>query len=240
MARDPEPARRSLIAAGERLFAARGIRAVSLREINKAAGQRNSSALHYHFGSRDGLLRAIVAEHAGYVRARRLELIDELGADRGTVDVRSAARILVEPITAPLEHGRRGRAYAQILPQVLTDAARPPSELGDFLGETAREQAYDLLAPHCASLPDRLVRERLAVLTIQTVHSVADRARIEDRSHTKWPLAPLPLFVSNLVDMFVAGLVGPPSPETMAALREAEHSVKSGKAAKSRKSRGTR
>jgi AcrR family transcriptional regulator len=220
MARDPEPARRSLIAAGERLFAARGIRAVSLREINKAAGQRNSSALHYHFGSRDGLLRAIVAEHTTYILERRLELIDALGARDGVVDVRSAVRILVEPITAPLEHGRRGRAFAQILPQILTDAARPPSDLVDLIGETAREQAYDLLAPHCASLPDRLVRERLAVLTVQTVHSVADRARIEDRGHARWPLAPLPLFVSNLIDMFVAGLVGPPSAETMAALRK--------------------
>jgi AcrR family transcriptional regulator len=220
MARDPEPARRSLIAAGERLFAARGIRAVSLREINKAAGQRNSSALHYHFGSRDGLLRAIVAEHTTYILERRLELIDALGAGDGVVDVRSAVRILVEPITAPLEHGRRGRAFAQILPQILTDAARPPSDLVDLIGETAREQAYDLLAPHCASLPDRLVRERLAVLTVQTVHSVADRARIEDRGHARWPLAPLPLFVSNLIDMFVAGLVGPPSAETMAALRK--------------------
>ena len=64
MARDPGPARRSLVAAGERLFAERGIRAVSLREINKAAGQRNSSALHYHFGSREGLLRALLAREA--------------------------------------------------------------------------------------------------------------------------------------------------------------------------------
>lgn len=220
MARDPEPARRSLIAAGERLFAERGIRVVSLREINKAAGQRNSSALHYHFGSRDGLLRAIVAEHNSYVRARRLELIDALDAHDSAVDLRSAVRILVEPITAPLEHGRRGRAYAQILPQVLTDAARPPSEIVDLLGETAREQAYELIAPHCASLPDALVRERLGVLTVQVVHSVADRARIERRSRSRWPLPSLDLFVSNLVDMFMAALVGPASPETMAALHE--------------------
>lgn len=224
MARDPEPARRSLIAAGERLFAERGIRVVSLREINKAAGQRNSSALHYHFGSRDGLLRAIVAKHTPYVRDRRLALIDELDARNGSLDVRSAVRVLVEPMAVPLEHGRSGRAFAQILPQVLTDAARPPSEIGDILGETAREQAHALIAPHCASLPDKLVRERLGVLTVQTVHSVADRARVEDRSRSAWPISSRTLFVSNLVDMFVAGLVAPASPETMTALRAPDRS----------------
>ncbi|MEV1201628.1 helix-turn-helix domain-containing protein, partial [Microbispora rosea] len=37
---------RRLVDAAERLFAERGIDAVSLREINAAAGQRNSTALH--------------------------------------------------------------------------------------------------------------------------------------------------------------------------------------------------
>ena len=44
---------------------------VPLRDINELAGQRNASALHYHFGGRPELLHAIVdryrlsdAEHA--------------------------------------------------------------------------------------------------------------------------------------------------------------------------------
>ena len=49
-----------LISTAERLFAERGLEAVSLSEINRDAGQRNKSALHYHFGSRDGLLKALL------------------------------------------------------------------------------------------------------------------------------------------------------------------------------------
>ena len=44
----------SLIAAAERLFASRGIDGVSLREINREAGQRNTTSLQYHFGDRAG------------------------------------------------------------------------------------------------------------------------------------------------------------------------------------------
>jgi AcrR family transcriptional regulator len=49
-----------LLAAGEKLFARDGVHRVTVRELNEVAGQRNASALHYHFGSREGLLRAIV------------------------------------------------------------------------------------------------------------------------------------------------------------------------------------
>ena len=50
--------REELILAAERLFSEFGIDAVSLRQINAAAGQRNSSAAHYHFGSKDALIAA--------------------------------------------------------------------------------------------------------------------------------------------------------------------------------------
>ena len=60
----------SLIAAAERLFAARGIDGVSLREINREAQQRNTTSLQYHFGDREGLLRAIMAKHGKQVARR--------------------------------------------------------------------------------------------------------------------------------------------------------------------------
>ena len=41
--------RDQIIRAAEELFAARGIDGVSLREINRAAGQSNTGAVQYHF-----------------------------------------------------------------------------------------------------------------------------------------------------------------------------------------------
>src|SRR5262245_22442952 len=55
--------RTKLLDTAERLFAERGITGVSLREITEAAGQRNASVVQYHFGSRAGLVAAVLDRH---------------------------------------------------------------------------------------------------------------------------------------------------------------------------------
>ena len=48
-----------IVVAAERLFALHGIDGVSLRQIAVEAGSSNNSAVHYHFTSKEGLIRAI-------------------------------------------------------------------------------------------------------------------------------------------------------------------------------------
>jgi AcrR family transcriptional regulator len=48
-----------LILAAEQLFATNGILGASMREIATRAGQGNHAAVQYHFGSREGLIRAL-------------------------------------------------------------------------------------------------------------------------------------------------------------------------------------
>src|SRR3954462_15582008 len=58
-----------LLDVAEELFLAKGL-GVSVRDVTEAAGQ-NGAAIHYHFGSPDGLLGAGVARRAGAPRAPR-------------------------------------------------------------------------------------------------------------------------------------------------------------------------
>src|SRR4029453_18429930 len=90
-----------LITAAERLFAAHGIDAISLREINRAAAARNGWARQYHFRDRDGLVRAVMAKHHRDVEARRHAMLDAYEAD-GRDDVRALAGALVRPLAAKL------------------------------------------------------------------------------------------------------------------------------------------
>jgi AcrR family transcriptional regulator len=60
MPRDASDTRQQLIDAGRRLFARNGVYQTPLKQIVEDAGQKNSSALHYHFGGRGGLLAAII------------------------------------------------------------------------------------------------------------------------------------------------------------------------------------
>src|SRR6187200_1293401 len=91
----------SLISAAEQLFADRGIDGVSLREINREAQQRNTTSLQYHFGDRQGLLRAILAKHGREVDIRRNALLDQYEAN-GVDDVRLLASAFVVPLVSKL------------------------------------------------------------------------------------------------------------------------------------------
>src|SRR5215470_8829481 len=89
--------RQQLILAAERLFAERGIEGVSLREINLAAKQRNTSAAHYHFGSKDALIDAIFEFRRPEIGRRRDEILDQLEAGKREGGARGIADALILP-----------------------------------------------------------------------------------------------------------------------------------------------
>lgn len=116
--RDRSDARDRLLLAAERLIAERGLDA-PLRDVAVEAGQRNNSAVHYYFGSRDGLIQAVIDRRQAPLEARRLELLAEHEASGAGDDVRSLVRILVEPMFhVPYEDG--ASHYARFLEQVRT------------------------------------------------------------------------------------------------------------------------
>ena len=67
----------ALILAAERLFAEQGIEAVALRHVNQAANQRNMSAAHYHFQSREGLVRAVLMYRWPDLDRRRAAMLED-------------------------------------------------------------------------------------------------------------------------------------------------------------------
>ncbi|KAA9156351.1 TetR/AcrR family transcriptional regulator [Amycolatopsis acidicola] len=90
------PTRRRLLLAAERLFAERGIDAVSLRAIMAGAGT-NIASVHYHFGSKESLVKALIAERGDEVFARRAVLLDELERP-GALTAEGLARAFVLPV----------------------------------------------------------------------------------------------------------------------------------------------
>ena len=78
--------REHLLRTAEKLFAARGITNVSLREVSRKAGA-NTALLHYHFGSKLKFYEALVQRCLKPVNDERLRLLDEC-------EVRSSAKAL--------------------------------------------------------------------------------------------------------------------------------------------------
>src|SRR3954468_21880824 len=94
-----DAARSAVLDAAERLFAERGIEAVSLRDVSAAAGQRNHSAAQYHFGDRQGLVAAVFDRRMRVVGERRHALLDELEANGDASDTDAIVAAIVVPLT---------------------------------------------------------------------------------------------------------------------------------------------
>ena len=97
------PTERRLILAAERLFGERGNDAVSLRAINAAAGT-NVASVHYHFGSKEALLAALIRERSQEVSERRAVLLDRMESE-GVITARGLAEAFALPVAEMADSG---------------------------------------------------------------------------------------------------------------------------------------
>src|SRR6266700_697094 len=97
--------RELLMVTAERLIAMNGVEGVTLREIQAAAGQSNSSVITYHFGSQAGLVRALLEFRYRKVNARRAELLKEAREQGMSGDPRAAVWLIVRPLIESIEAG---------------------------------------------------------------------------------------------------------------------------------------
>ena len=193
-----------LISAAEQLFAARGIDAVSLREINRTSGARNAIAVQYHFEDRAGVVRAVLRKHRPDIEARRHAMLDQYEADAAP-DLRGLAAALVRPLAAKLADPDGGPEYLQIHAELM-NRPRPPVEAaaGDARDSIQRWRALvqPLLGEDAVRLHRRFTAMRLVATELGRRASTAPHT--DDR-----------LFVSHLVDLVTAVLAAPVSEETL-------------------------
>ena len=175
MPRDSTETRARLQAEAERLFAEQGVWQAGVGEIVAAAGQRNASALTYHFGSREGILDRILAEHEEPIDIHRGGLLAELDDDPSTHALLDA---LVRPMSARLAHAR-GRRYLRIVAQLASQFSTW-REARSGLEHRHLLRALDLLERRPAHLPEPVRRERLVAMMQLMTSSLAERARLLD------------------------------------------------------------
>lgn len=110
---DSDHTKAQLKRAAQTLFARHGTDAVTVQQIVGAAGQRNNAALHYHFGSKEELIRQLLVEGAEQIDSRRQEMLAALKQAGGPASVREVLDILVIPVVE-LERDDRRRGYSTL------------------------------------------------------------------------------------------------------------------------------
>lgn len=208
----PADTRDRLLDAAERLFAERGLQGISLRAINVAAGARNVAAAHYHFRSKDGLVRAVVARRMDALSNARLAALRAAeiaaGADRPPL------RPLVEAIVLPTigllaDASGGGTHYLRLLARA---AADPDVDLEALATDAFRESSVlylSLLGRALPGLPAQtLVRRALFGMEL-LLNGVLPAARFARTADGALNAPYLQGFAADLVDFVCAGLQAP-------------------------------
>lgn len=184
-----------LLTAAERLFAGRDPDKVSLRVINAEAGL-NPGAVHYHFGSREGLITALLERELVPVWADRLapiaEASERLGAE-SPLPVADLVAAIVEPFEE-LIRTEKGRMLCHLLARTALPQGRLPVSSPWFSAAPFEV----MLARAMPELPVREISERwrLAFTLLLEIYGRAAAGRPPVASET-------------LISFVTAGLTAP-------------------------------
>ena len=198
-----ESTREHLITVAERLFAERGFDSVSLREINKAAKQKNTSATHYHFGTKERLIEAILDRRMPVADKRRLEMLHELKAAERKNDLYAIVRAQVIPLAEHLNTTEGWRNYIIVLSRLHNDRRMRVSQLISGKRGEGNRRVWELIKSTMVGMPSEVIEMRRELLGSLFLHGMADHARGEGVR------AEISAYVDNLVDSMVGLLTAP-------------------------------
>jgi AcrR family transcriptional regulator len=218
---DATETRLALISAAERLFAEQGLQRTSLRQINQEAGQRNESAVHYHFGSREAVIAAILDLRTKPVNEDRLQMLEAARAFAGGAPLSSLAlaEIFVLPlarsITAP-----GGNHYVRFLTQLYLDhtswkrfsRGAHDTALVQGLAELARSKPY---------LPRPVLNQRFMAATGILNQMLAIVEAVMQTKRQREAALEAEVRVANIIDVIVGIFDAPVSPRAVSALAAA-------------------
>ncbi|GLB63563.1 hypothetical protein NCCP2495_14420 [Dietzia sp. NCCP-2495] len=199
---DPRDAKSLMVNVAEELIGARGLDNVSMRDVATAAGQRNNSAVQYHFGSRDGLITQILRRRLVALdteRKRRLAEVDEVGL--GT-DLTALVHVLFDPMVDLLRASPEATHYARFLQRVgpVFGPAVPEVNL-----RTATDDVVVRLIDAMSHLPRRAAFERIDLATQMFTGSLAVYEDRRDANNTVVNTQ-FEKVVAHLFDMIEAAL----------------------------------
>lgn len=205
MGRDATETREKLLRAAGHLFARQGLD-VPIREIHALAGQRNASAIQYHFGGKDDLVAALIERHAPSAEDMAAVRTD-LEARRD--DPRSFVDAIVRRLAAYLAD-EQSRDYIRFSFHLMmrTSMRTVLARGSDHHSMAAVYAETDLVRAMFPALPESLVRERAVAGMSFIALQVAERAWLIDDGEAE-VLLDEKQFIANLVDMAAAVLTAP-------------------------------
>jgi len=147
-----------ILDAAENLFTTKGFSGTSLRAIIKKAGV-NTASIHYHFGSKEGLIEAVVNRLVTPLNDERIELLDELESryPSGPLPLENVIEAFLNPIFRPRRSAPKKRLlFLGLLARTITEPTQDVIEMfHNIFGEILRR----FTAAFTRALPELSAKE---------------------------------------------------------------------------------
>ena len=208
--------RKALQHAAERLIAERGLESVSIRDIVSTAGQKNESALQYHFKNLKGLISAIQAERSSETQSKRAEMLNAMLSDTGQPNLRQVCTLMVQP---PFDLARSSVGFRRYIKAfghelVLTETSALARATRQGGGSSGQHLAM-LLKSALPHLDEDAYRRRMESAVRLCSVSMYHQARQKNAFRGKQS----ELFLHSLIDALAGLLSAPESGQTKAIAR---------------------
>ncbi len=198
----------AILNAAERLFAARGFKATSLRAIT-AEAKANLGAVNYHFASKNALILAVLSRRMLPLNAERVGLLNSFEAeDRDRpLPIEKILEALFRPALELIARGAKGgRYFIRLLSQCL---AEPGAYLQPLVQEEFAEKNLRFHAAMKRALPHLSSDEvhwRLHFAHGVFLHTVANAHVLEWSSNGRCQLSGQERVLHRIIDFCAAGL----------------------------------
>lgn len=197
-----------LLDVAERLFAEEGIASVSIRRIVLAGGQGNLSAAHYHFGTREALIRRLIERRLRTIdalRHRRLDALPAAGPGAALVPIIGAA---VGTLAEVVEDTAWGADYVRVLAQALFDTRMRLLDTVDPEVLSSVERARSMARPLVTHLSEPVFAARVRIVHHESAYAiarwVAEHGRVDAGNRRAYRGV-----VRDVVEFMAAGLGAP-------------------------------
>jgi AcrR family transcriptional regulator len=167
-----------LLEATENLVAEKGFDAVSVRDITGLA-KANVAAVNYHFGSREGLLAAVLEHRMKPLAEERITNLASLGEDHG---VRELLQAWVSPLVSLLVvSGLPELAYCRVMGRCMEMLASPAFPEAAKASRAVDEKLLESLEKCIPLMSRQEIEWRLHFVTGALIHALVHGASIQDQ-----------------------------------------------------------
>jgi len=177
-----EYAKYKLIMASIKLFGESGVNSVSLREISRAAGAKNNSALQYHFKNKMGLISAVIYFiQAEFDKTRGNSFSDlekNIKAGEGSVD--EVVSVFINAYVTVIETNDWGHNAVRTLARMVFDG---DSDVHEVLNKSAGKNIrsiYTLLETLLPDIPMKTLKSRINFSANAVINGFADHKNLKN------------------------------------------------------------